>query len=60
MIVGGNIAGDTRMMTTAISMYISMGKRDIAINLGLTLLAITFIVQLFLRRLEREEIHENL
>ncbi len=60
MIVGGNIAGETRMMTTAISMYISMGERETAIALGVTLLAITFVVQLFLRKLEEEEIHENL
>ncbi len=60
MIVGGNIAGETRMMTTAISMYISMGERETAIALGATLLAITFFVQLFLRKLEEEEIHENL
>ena len=44
MIVGGNIKGHTRVMTTAISMMNSMGDYPMAIALGTILLAISFII----------------
>jgi tungstate transport system permease protein len=42
LIVGGNIAGHTRTMTTAITLETSRGDLGLAIALGLILLAITF------------------
>ncbi|NLB22892.1 MAG: ABC transporter permease [Clostridium sp.] len=46
MIVGGNIQHSTRVMTTAISMYTSMGNQSISIALGIILFAITLIINL--------------
>jgi tungstate transport system permease protein len=42
LIVGGNIAGHTRTMTTAITLETSRGDLGLAIALGMILLAITF------------------
>jgi len=44
MMVGGNIRGQTRVMTTSISMFNSMGDYGMAIGLGLVLLIISLIV----------------
>lgn len=44
MIVGGNIKGHTRVMTTTISMMNSMGDYPAAIALGTILLGISFII----------------
>ena len=44
MIVGGNIAGFTRTMTTAIALQTSRGDLSLAIGLGMVLLAIVVIV----------------
>jgi tungstate transport system permease protein len=41
LIVGGNIAGYTRTMTTAITLETSRGDLGLAVALGLILLAIT-------------------
>ena len=40
MIVGGNIAGVTRVMTTAIALETSKGDLPLALGLGLVLLSI--------------------
>jgi tungstate transport system permease protein len=53
MIVGGNIAGHTRVMTTAIVLETGMGRFDIAIALGIILLLIAFIVNFGLGFLQR-------
>ncbi|WZL72129.1 ABC transporter permease [Clostridiaceae bacterium 35-E11] len=42
MIVGGNIKGHTRVMTTSIAMLQNMGDYDMAIALGIVLLGISF------------------
>ena len=42
LIVGGNIAGHTRTMTTAVTLETSRGDLGLAIALGMILLAITF------------------
>jgi tungstate transport system permease protein len=42
MIVGGNIKGQTRVMTTTISMMNSRGDYPMAIALGIILLIISF------------------
>ena len=44
MVVGGNIKGYTRVMTTSIAMYNSMGDYSMAIALGIVLLLISFII----------------
>ncbi len=45
MITGGNIKGKTRMMTTSISMLQSQGEIQQAINFGIILLIIAFVIQ---------------
>ena len=44
MIVGGNIKGHTRVMTTYIAMLQSMGDYSKAIAIGIVLLALSFII----------------
>ena len=44
MLVGGNIKGHTRVMTTSIAMLQSMGDYSQAIAIGLVLLALSFII----------------
>ena len=46
MVVGGNIKGYTRVMTTSIAMFNSMGDYSMAIALGIVLLFISFIVNI--------------
>jgi tungstate transport system permease protein len=55
MIVGGNIKGKTRVMTTTISMLNSMGDYSMGIALGIILMLITFIVNNIVYILHREE-----
>jgi tungstate transport system permease protein len=47
MIVGGNIAGFTRTMTTAIALETSKGDLPLAMSLGLVLIAIVIAVNTF-------------
>ncbi len=58
MLVGGNIKGDTRTMTTAISLLKSQGIYTEGIMLGLTLLVLSFVLQLVadILRKERDEL----
>jgi tungstate transport system permease protein len=48
MIVGGNLKGETRVMTTSISMLNSMGDYSTGIALGIILLGITFTINNFI------------
>jgi tungstate transport system permease protein len=48
MTVGGNIAGDTRVLTTAIVTETSRGNNADAMALGIVLLAMAFVVNLVL------------
>lgn len=48
MMVGGNIAGETRVMTTAIVLETRRGNFDVAVTLSLVLLAIAFTVNAML------------
>jgi tungstate transport system permease protein len=48
MMVGGNIAGETRVMTTAIVLETRRGNFGTAVTLGLVLLAIAFTVNVLL------------
>lgn len=54
MIVGGNIEGKTRVMTTAISMLNSMGHYSRGIALGLILLFITFTLNCIVYTIHKE------
>jgi tungstate transport system permease protein len=54
MMVGGNIAGATRVMTTAIMLETGKGDFQLAIALGLILLAIAFLVNIGLGYLQME------
>jgi len=42
--VGGNIAGETRVLTTAIMMHTSMGEFEIAKGLGVVLFGMTLLI----------------
>ncbi len=53
MIVGGNIAGKTRVMTTAIVLETRRGNFELAIGLGLILLILAFIVNSLLYNIQR-------
>jgi tungstate transport system permease protein len=44
LIVGGNIAGHTRTMTTAITLETSKGDLPLALGLGLVLIALTLAI----------------
>jgi tungstate transport system permease protein len=52
MIVGGNIEGHTRVLTTAILLETRRGAFDLAIALGLILLLICFLVNVAMLRLQ--------
>jgi len=43
MLIGGNIEGHTRVLTTAIVLHTRMGEFDVAIALGIILLSVTFL-----------------
>lgn len=53
MIVGGNIQGQTRVMTTAIVLETSKGNFELAIGLGIVLLTISFIINSVLYRFQK-------
>jgi tungstate transport system permease protein len=52
MLVGGNIEGKTRVMTTAIVLETRQGNFELALALGLVLLAISFVANLALMFLQ--------
>lgn len=54
MIVGGNIRGSTRVMTTAITLETRQGNFNIAVALGVILVAISFCVTLLTWWVTRE------
>ncbi len=49
LIVGGNIKGYTRTITSSISLYVSQGELEAAIKLGIVLLALSIGVGLAVR-----------
>jgi len=55
MMVGGNIRGQTRVLTTATVLETGKGNFDIAIALGLILLALTFAINFLLTRIQQRE-----
>lgn len=53
MTVGGNLVGETRVMTTAIVLETRRGNFGIALAFGVLLLAVAFLVNLLLTRLQQ-------
>ena len=54
LIVGGNIAGYTRVMTTTIALETDKGNFELALALGIILLALSFIVNAVLHSIQRK------
>jgi tungstate transport system permease protein len=52
MIVGGNIRGSTRTLTTAVALYTSQGDFGLALALGLILLMLALLVNVVLQLLQ--------
>lgn len=55
MMVGGNIRGQTRVLTTATVLETGKGNFEIAISLGLILLLLTFSVNFLLTHIQQRE-----
>lgn len=58
MLVGGNIEGRTRVLTTAIVLSTRQGDFNLAIALGMILLGITFLVNIAMLRLQGKSFDE--
>jgi tungstate transport system permease protein len=56
MMLGGNIRGFTRTMTTAIALETSKGEFELGLALGIILLLVAFAVNAFLFLLQREKV----
>lgn len=57
MMVGGNIKGDTRVMTTYIALETGNGNFSKAITIGIILLCISFMVNFILRKLNKSNVN---
>ncbi|WP_428353411.1 ABC transporter permease [Methyloprofundus sp.] len=57
MILGGNIQGSTRTMTTAIALETSKGDFELGLALGIVLLIIAFTVNFLLQQLSPKNTH---
>lgn len=53
IMVGGNVKGLTRVLTTAISLEIAKGRFELATALSIILLAISFLITVLLTRLQQ-------
>jgi len=53
LMVGGNIRGFTRTLTTAMSLETSMGNIEFSMALGLILMSLAFAVSIVAYRLQR-------
>ena len=58
MMVGGNIKGYTRVLTTATVMETSKGNTDVAIGISIILMLIAYLVTLGLTLLQHREVKE--
>jgi tungstate transport system permease protein len=58
MMVGGNIEGRTRVLTTAIVLETSKGNFDLALALGMILLALSFLTNWMVLRLQGRTLDE--
>ncbi|MDD1749689.1 MAG: ABC transporter permease [Methanothrix sp.] len=52
MMIGGNIRGYTRVLTTAIALETSMGNLELSIALGIILISISLVINLLLNRIQ--------
>ena len=52
MMVGGNIRGSTRTLTTAVALYTSQGEFGLALALGIILIALALVVNVGLQLLQ--------
>ena len=52
IIVGGNIRGTTRVLTTAMSLETSMGNIELSMALGIILISLALIVSILVNRLQ--------
>ncbi len=55
MMVGGNLEGETRVLTTGILMYTQMGRFSEALSLSAVLLGLTFVLAAVLTALQQAE-----
>jgi len=53
LMVGGNIKGFTRILTTAISLETSKGDLELSIALGIILISIALIINIALNRIQQ-------
>ncbi len=56
MMVGGNIKGDTRVLTTAIVLATRQGQVSLAIALSIILLGLTFFINIFITNIQQRKI----
>jgi tungstate transport system permease protein len=56
LIVGGNIAGYTRVMTTTIALETDKGNFELALSLGIILLSISFVINVLLHVIQKKGI----
>ncbi|HKN18454.1 MAG TPA: tungstate transporter permease, partial [Dissulfurispiraceae bacterium] len=54
LIVGGNIAGYTRVMTTTIALETDKGNFELALALGIILLALSLIINSMLHVVQKK------
>lgn len=54
LIVGGNIAGYTRVMTTTIALETDKGNFELAVALGIILLSISFVINVLLHIIQKK------
>ena len=54
MMVGGNIAGETRVLTTATVLETSRGNIEIGIALGVMLLVLAYVVNLVVTGVQQQ------
>lgn len=59
LIVGGNISGHTRVMTTAIALEADKGNFELACALGVVLMSITLIINCFLHHIQKKGINSE-
>jgi tungstate transport system permease protein len=52
MMIGGNIRGYTRVLTTAIALETSMGNLELSMALGIILISISLVINLLLNRIQ--------
>ena len=55
MMVGGNLAGETRVLTTAVMLEVSRGDFAVAMALSIILLVLIFAVNAILTAVQQQE-----